>query len=214
MEQHNLDVFTIDDDDTHDQLPSVEEAKLTSSRNNLRSSNNSSSGRRRKLTVCIVLTVLVVLVIGIAVGFTRRNNEKQQASRLSEVIAFLQSNDLSNAGDLAKENSPQRKAAEFIADQDAYNVAITASTTFVQRYTLAVLFFAFQGESWPPGLGWLADTSVCDWHNNDQFGDFFGTRCNDAGELSEIILCKHATKFRSVVFFAVRATNVGLSSLF
>ena len=195
MQRHqhnNLEEFTIDDEDIgdHDQLPSVEEAKLNSARTNAQTTTSrcSSSRSRRKIGVILAVVAAVIFILGLSVGLLRKGN-RDRPSRLSQVISFLQINQLSNAADLAQENSPQRRAAEFIADEDPEEIAITASTTFMQRYTLAVLFYAFHGESWPPGLGWLSDTPECEWHNNDQYGGYYGTKCNDAGDVSELDLC-------------------------
>eukprot|EP00569_Conticribra_weissflogii_P009424 CAMPEP_0171371474 /NCGR_PEP_ID=MMETSP0879-20121228/8661_1 /TAXON_ID=67004 /ORGANISM="Thalassiosira weissflogii, Strain CCMP1336" /LENGTH=497 /DNA_ID=CAMNT_0011880077 /DNA_START=99 /DNA_END=1592 /DNA_ORIENTATION=- len=56
--------------------------------------------------------------------------------------------------------TPQHKAARWISDVDQMDMT---HPLFEQRYTLAVFYYATNGDDWLTTKGWLTKDSECDW---------------------------------------------------
>lgn len=107
------------------------------------------------------LTLIVGFSTGIAISRQGSSASSSSASevspeeRLANTKSFLTS--FSSRGDINSKGSPQNLAAEWIAVTDQRQVDIPASASyedsyeFVQRYVLAVLYYATQGDSWEAG---------------------------------------------------------------
>ena len=62
--------------------------------------------------------------------------------------------------------SPQYRALEWMASQDATHLAAHDSNVtkkLIQRYALAVVFFATSGPNWKNDFNFLSDTDECSW---------------------------------------------------
>jgi hypothetical protein len=138
------------------QLPSARDL-----RRKLRAEKSRKQKRRLRLGIMLgILVVLIAFAIILPVLFT----EEKRASRKDEVVYFLLDNRISVLGDLETPGSPQNKAAAWIADQDKLRVPISMGRSFLDRYAMAVLFFALGGdESWPDNLNFLSHAHVCQW---------------------------------------------------
>jgi hypothetical protein len=184
--------------------------------------NNRHSGKhkRRMLAIVAVCTVSVALAVGFTVAF--RDNRRgsggtapgltlgtggstytREVSRLGTVQDFLAAK-LSDANDLRSPQTAQYQAALWVADHDAADVALPAdpadyngSYLFVQRYVMAVLYYALDGPNWTNQMNFLSETDVCEWGfqmNSSQsphgYTDAwrFGVRCNDVGAISHIFI--------------------------
>jgi len=55
-----------------------------------------------------------------------------------------------------------------------------ADATWVQRYILAVTYYALNGPSWPVQHQFLSNRSICDWHTIDPFDTKVGCYCIDS----------------------------------
>jgi Leucine-rich repeat (LRR) protein len=64
---------------------------------------------------------------------------------------------------LVDQTSPQYLAVEWIAEIDPRELSAARSTELLERYSLAVLYFATQGEYWLFNFGWLAGADHCEW---------------------------------------------------
>jgi hypothetical protein len=138
------------------QLPSAREL-----RRKLRAEK--SRKQKRRLRLGIMLGILVLLIV-FAIILPVLLIEEKEASRKDKVVYFLVDNRISMLGDLETPGSPQNKAAAWIADQDKLRVPISMGRSFLDRYTLAVLFFALGGdETWPDNLNFLSPDHVCQW---------------------------------------------------
>lgn len=85
------------------------------------------------------------------------------ASRLSEVRNFLVINSTSRGSRLDEPGTPEYLASLWIADTDERNVPLS-DTYFVQRYNMAVLYYAAGGEKWRNNQGWLGSSLECNWY--------------------------------------------------
>jgi hypothetical protein len=82
---------------------------------------------------------------------------------------------------LLDESSYQYKAFEWIVRKDAMQVSSQSTSILVERYIIALWYFATNGPSWSTSYGFLQSTSVCKW-NNAEYGIF----CSDDGRVGRI----------------------------
>ena len=72
--------------------------------------------------------------------------------------------DLSDADLLDDASSPQNRALRWITDEDEAALVETNPPRIKQRYILAVLYFATNGDSWSNKFNWLSKDHECDWN--------------------------------------------------
>ncbi|CAJ1953693.1 unnamed protein product [Cylindrotheca closterium] len=141
--------------------------------------------RRRRLgyTVCIILSVVALFT---TFGVLMQKHVDEHDDRTNEVYDFLELHDVSTLDDLAEKGSPQNRAAHWIANYDAERVDIPSRDEdpgrLIQRYSLAVLYYALGGESWSTQLNFLASDHECGWNEEipDENKEVFavGVSCN------------------------------------
>jgi len=146
-----------------------------------------SIGEGKETIVQVIVSLLFVLVIAIIfLGLvitskpSERNNDVRASvdessflrpgltnvggSRLSLVVDFLR--EYSDPSDLVTLGTPQNLAAKWIADTDERHLQIEDPEKFLQRYALAVFYFATGGPTfWPQKLGFLSSSDECLWFN-------------------------------------------------
>lgn len=82
---------------------------------------------------------------------------------------------------------PQTRALRWLETTDGgSNFTIDTSSDLLQRYAMAVFYFAMDGDNWNRNTTFLSDTSVCKW--DSQYGDRVG--CNGAGQVTSLQLSK------------------------
>eukprot|EP00538_Stauroneis_constricta_P006429 CAMPEP_0119548968 /NCGR_PEP_ID=MMETSP1352-20130426/2766_1 /TAXON_ID=265584 /ORGANISM="Stauroneis constricta, Strain CCMP1120" /LENGTH=725 /DNA_ID=CAMNT_0007594385 /DNA_START=340 /DNA_END=2517 /DNA_ORIENTATION=- len=87
-----------------------------------------------------------------------------------EVVEHLLQYQASSSVDLSNPQSPQYRAAKWIAEEDTLEIEMDGDAQhsfFIERYALAVLYYATGGETWKWQMNFLKPTSVCNW--NQQF---------------------------------------------
>ncbi|KAL7551210.1 hypothetical protein ACHAWF_014424 [Thalassiosira exigua] len=75
-------------------------------------------------------------------------------------------NRLSGKNSLRDPFSPQFRAAEWIVDRDPLAMRYD-DPRFVQRYVLAVFYYATDGGSWRNRFGWMSSKHECEWYGID-----------------------------------------------
>jgi len=96
---------------------------------------------------------------------------------------FLTEFGIADPADLANPNSPQAKATNWIANDDAFNIDIPdplqgnnglqySDTRFTERWALAVFYYSTGGESWIYKFNFLQPIDHCGWY--DRFVDGTG----------------------------------------
>ncbi|KAL7472887.1 hypothetical protein ACHAXS_013276 [Conticribra weissflogii] len=78
--------------------------------------------------------------------------------------------------------TPQHKAARWISDVDEMDMT---HPLFEQRYTLAVFYYATNGDDWLTNAGWLTNSSECDWFGIKGLSDCLDG-CTSDGEVCGI----------------------------
>jgi len=146
-----------------------------------------------------LLGCLVIIIISMAAAIGENNRSARGNSREKDVVNFLSDN-FADRTALEESDSPQKRAAKWIADEDEMNMPLPATNNyedaykFVQRYALAVLYFAWGGEDkWILNYQFLSGKDECDWNYKYQTGDSdeefeLGIKCNEDNEVDYIFM--------------------------
>ena len=138
------------------------------------------------LGVALVVLVAMVAIIGVPLALVK-NGPPSRESRIPAVADYLEALHISEMADMRLEGSPQNRALKWIADDDDYQLALPVGTSsadsfggvrqlhdeehstnnpFVERYSLAVFYYALGGPRWEYQLRFLQPTDHCDWNQN------------------------------------------------
>lgn len=162
--------YNDDDDDEYgraSQLPHVEEvkARLGMPLNNgrrivdyVRTKTPRFGSCQRRPQVLLGLAIIMLFMgVGIIVTLVKPN-------RFDKVTTFLVIRGVSTMEDLKNKNSPQHKAALWIANVDEQRLSMELPRTFTDRYVMALLYYSMGGGSiWEDTLGFLGPRHICDW---------------------------------------------------
>jgi hypothetical protein len=128
--------------------------------------------RRRRCRYAVVL-LLSAITIFTAFGLFMNMHADEYGDRMVATSEFLNANEISTQQALVDRNSPQYKAARWIANQDAERLDIPETSEdpyrFIQRYAVAVLYYSLGGDNWTSQLNFLSDDHECSW--NDEIAD-------------------------------------------
>jgi hypothetical protein len=69
----------------------------------------------------------------------------------------------------------------------------SSSYMIIERYAMAVLYFATDGPNWLEQWNYLSNSSICDWQN-----------CNDEGSVVELSLSKCVRLYTVYLFERLR----------
>lgn len=172
-----------EDENVHDQLPSVDEIK---------NSGVGITSRRRECfsyIAVIVAVILVTLAIVLRVTIDRSNDngatpngsdgnpvESESPSvrdpnRLESMVQHLAGLGISSEDQLRTAGTPQYLAVDWLANKDGYAMTVPNTnyvrSRFVERYVLAVFYYATDGPNWKYDMDFLTDDDHCRW--NDVF---------------------------------------------
>lgn len=144
-------------------------------------------------------------------GETNAQNQKNgkiygSDQRLQDFMDYLAAQNISDAKALQKQGTPQYQAAEWIAKYDAlqYDIPALGNTNntntyprpfrIVQRYILAVLYYATNSKGWTHTAEFLTNIDECDWNNVIAVPDYIvgeiavGASCNQDLAVSSIFI--------------------------
>lgn len=194
----------LQDEPIHDQLPSVEEAKA-----NVELDGNSPKRSRCRLCFytcsCLCTGVFLLLLLAVIIPQLELRGNSSSSSysgpatlppgtfepRVDYVREFLSA--FSDESELKRVGSPQYRASKWIADEDVLHLPIDYPT-FVERYALAVFYFATGGPNWPLHLGFLTERSTCDWFHigfgADDKPRHVGANCQEGANVKQLFFRK------------------------
>jgi hypothetical protein len=106
---------------------------------------------------------------------------------------------VSHEEDLTTPDTAQNKALLWLTTTDDYydlpsDASYEEAYPYIQRYIMAVLYYALNGPSWVNQCDFLkSDTSVCEWNfylppTDTQDEYTYGVQCNDDEEITDILL--------------------------
>jgi hypothetical protein len=150
----------------------------------------------QRIIICLVIALIVLAIIltGVILG-TRSSSSSSpsdQSIRFQETLLIL-GQETSSTIALYTEGTPQYKAADWIANRDQLQYPIPTqpgadSDRFLQRYVLAVLYFALNGEQWTSAANFLSASDECGW--SDITVVELGVTCTTSLLVKGINLCK------------------------
>jgi hypothetical protein len=189
------DDFLGDDENLHDQLPSVEEIRMSAaSAGRVSSSSSSKASCRPVMMICVAAVAICALIIGLSVGLTDQNKNQeatdaatststddgtwgedppQEESRLDQAIAFLSA--ITEPAEFADLYTPRRRAARWMAEEDPMQYLIPTDVEegreFIERYVAVLIYFSMNGPLWDVQLDFLTDKHICEWQATYPAGD-------------------------------------------
>jgi hypothetical protein len=200
------DDFMLDEENLHDQLPSVEEIRMSAASTTTR--KHTGGGFGGVAIIALVAVCILALIIGLAAGLSGNKNSSASIApvvndnnlvmtssptfsptmlnRMDDTIQFLRQ--ITDA-DVSNSATPQGQAARWIALEDFMQLQIPTTTAdnddnydfFVERWVAAVIYFQMNGANWDLQFGWLGDTSVCDWQKSYPTADGGASRSAGIG---------------------------------
>jgi Leucine-rich repeat (LRR) protein len=195
-----------DDYNRGDQLPSVEEVKASNAY--LPTALLLAKNHRRKIYLAVGAAAIFAMVISIAVsiGVSLKTNKSsdpnsaflaQKQDRIDKVFQFLEAKNISPIITLRDPRQPEYRAAEFVAVGDSEDLFAKLDETnpitfqrFAERYILAVVYYATNGDGWADRLNFLVGDH-CLWHTvrHTPMGQFLkGVQCDDEGRVVDLDL--------------------------
>jgi hypothetical protein len=112
-------------------------------------------------------TLFLVVLLAITTTTVAKIITKENTPRSQAVLNFLVENEISTSCDLENVESPQYHAANWIADNDGMKLDIPQygeHIAFVERYVMAVFFYALDGPHWKHDLNFLSPNHICTWY--------------------------------------------------
>ncbi len=98
------------------------------------------------------------------------------------LLNFLESNSFDDGAALNDISSPQHRAYSWLRDNERINEY--SEEQMLQRFSMATLYFATNGNQWLTNTLWMSDMSECTWFGKTGSED----RCNNNGELMNLEL--------------------------
>lgn len=187
-------------------------------------SHNPKRFRRRmmcRLVVALVtITAVVVFCVFIVDAFRSPargggGTTVDDPERLDATITYLFENDISSARDLYDESTPQYRAARWLAAEDPEALTVPSSKgedaagglrntqpfRFVQRYVLAVLYYALNGELWNSPRKFVTGAHECSW--------FESTVQHEGMTYAMGVTCDQSMQVRNLLLRKFEIRNVG-----
>jgi hypothetical protein len=156
-------------------------------------------GRRFWIGAALFLLLVVGVILGVTIPFT--NNKDSPSPTQSPVptaaptactsmdclAEILLQNEGADAEALQDDSSPQFQALRWLANDDTavLDLDSTSRAILVERFVLAMLYFATRGEGWGDQRNFLSASSVCEWNTGST-----GVLCNRDDLVVRLVLCK------------------------
>ncbi|CAB9517186.1 Leucine Rich Repeat [Seminavis robusta] len=146
--------------------------------------------RRRKThfilgtMVLFVMVAIVAIVLGIVLSKQGKENDTKEPPTSATPTDMPSQNPTSHddyimsllpehsiLGIQQNPESPQSKAWQWLIEQDRDSLQIFSDDRILQKYALATLYFATEGESWTHNDNWLnRSIHECEWYTKQEFG--------------------------------------------
>lgn len=166
----------------------------------------------RAATTFVGILLAIIFAIFAALAVTRvrgmqDSTDYQGAAdkRLEQGIALLGAG-VSKENALRDLTTPQHQALDFLVNHDHMQLKIPGDVksdegqAFVQRYVLAVLFYALNGANWKQSLNFMTQEHECAWTSSivneegaaagGSVDNMMGITCNSDLQVQALVLCK------------------------
>jgi hypothetical protein len=153
--------------------------------------------RRRRCRYAVIL-LLSAIALFTAFGVFMNMHADEYGDRMVATSEFLTANEISTQQALVDRNSPQYKAASWIANKDAERLDIPETSEdpyrFIQRYAVVVLYYSLGGDNWTSRLNFLSDDHECSWYDEiaDENNELFavGVSCGPKLQIDSLLVRK------------------------
>ncbi|CAJ1935905.1 unnamed protein product [Cylindrotheca closterium] len=156
------------ENDNPDGIVLEEEASPNPNPNTTTSSSSFSSNPRRRKFILIGIAAFVILAAIIATVLVLVVFKPKQPIGYEEyqedLLAALRG-DRSYLGDQSDDDTPQGKALKWLKSDTGSLVDVTPADVMVERYAMAVFYYATDGPNWEEQAGFLTQPSICEWWN-------------------------------------------------
>ena len=178
------------DETVHDQLPSVEDAKMYNATANRRTRRR----RGRVFTKMALVCGVAIACVSYGMHARTKNQHRKAVASLTETVRLSHPDAFRDSG------SPQSRALRWMLHDDGLRLPLPSNRTdpFVQRYIIAVLLFALTDSTTKPFMpqndlrgayDLLSGSHECEWNMVDAEGVTTGFLCgNDDGSITDIVL--------------------------
>jgi hypothetical protein len=159
----------------------------------------------QKKSRCFNRFIILLAVAGVFLGFgiaasTALSGRRDPAmsARMESTIDALSDGGISTRQDLTRTSTPQYQAALWISDNDPEQLEVPNDdldfSRFVQRYVLALLYYAWEGSNWINGFHFTTEIHECSWFEGakDENGERFaiGVSCDDDLRVKNLLIRK------------------------
>ena len=163
--------------------------------------------RRHKLLASVTSLVFLAVIMSSVFGTGNRRNSGDRSNlklspRFQQALPIV--TNITSEEILYDWTTPQYKALVWLADIDPAQLDFSMSSSssmlvreggnrprILQRYALAVLFFATQGQYWNNTYGFLSEWDECQWADYDSSGEVAGiASCSGDGLVTSLLLGK------------------------
>ena len=154
--------------------------------------------RRNKLLVVLACSFSLAITIAVSIisAETASNTSKDfppfpVSDRFKQALPLVQT--ITPMAFFANKATPQYLALTWLADKDEAVLDFASeNSSALQRYALAVVYFATTGNDWNYQYKFLSPANECDWTGVDEAGASAGvSSCNQEGFVTGLALGKH-----------------------
>jgi hypothetical protein len=146
---------------------------------------SSKFGRRFWIGAALALLLVIGVIIGVTIPWT--TNSPKACTRLDCLAEILLQHEVLGAEALQDDSSPQFNALRWLANEDTAVLDLDSTPTviLVERYVLAVFYYATSGGGWRDQRNFLSASSLCEWNNEEG-----GVDCDGDGLVVSLFLGK------------------------
>ena len=222
------DFLNDDGDNLHDQLPSVEEIRMSAASAGRVVVSQNKGGSRPVVMIIVAAVMICALILGLSVGLSGNDKNQeatgsttstftnddepmvQQGDRLEMTIAFLSG--ISEPSEFSDLYTPRRRAARWMAEEDPMQMLIPSDLEegreFIERYIAVLIYFSMNGPLWDVQLDFLTDKHICEWQATYPAGDGGASRkvgigCDGDFLVSDFHLRKYYTHIYTCIIHVV-----------
>lgn len=159
--------------------------------------------RNRKLTLFFAVAVAAAVIASSIVAAGNNSDppspEEEAAAAQNEVFnsgsprfqaaeILLEASGVSSRADLLTVDTPQFLAVDWIANSDGRELDFEATdiNVVVQRFALAVLYFATNGDNWTESLNFLTESNECEWQQVNATNALGVVSCDDSNLVTSL----------------------------
>lgn len=156
----------------------------------------SNQQRKKKLILIGIISFLVLagIIAAVVVLVVLKPKQPTGYHEYQEDLLAALRGKRSYLGD-QPDDTPQAKALNWLKTDTGSLVDVTPPHVMVERFAMAVFYFATDGPNWEHKAGFLTQPSICEWWNSkDEY-----LLCHESDQVTDMNFCK-SSPFRLFLF--------------